>query len=207
MKVMKKMILTAVCAALLPALVACGGRAEKAEGLKADGPPKPTATPAESARAAGVDRNQIRAQAEELSGAFVAGDFAKVADLTYAGIVEAGGGKEEMTAFLENGIGEMRAQGFQILTLTVGEPREPVAVGGHVFAVVPTKMRMKTPQGVASKESFFIGVSEDGGKSWTFVDGEGANKERLRGLFPSAPEVADRLELPTVPPPTLEKAQ
>ena len=98
----------------------------------------------------------------------------------------------------------MRAEGSRYESVSVGEPKQVVSgARGQLFAVVPTVVRISTPRGVAASQSFFLGVSEDGGGRWTFVEGadiEGQND--LKSLFPSAP---DGLDLPAQTPPVLER--
>ena len=149
-------------------------------------------------------RGRIKAQAEELGRAFVGGDFGKVADLTHPSIVELAGGRAHLAEDLEQGVEEMRAEGSRYESVSVGEPSQVVSGGrGQLFAVVPTVIRIATPRGVAASQSFFLGVSDDGGGRWTFVEGADIeDKNDLKTLFPSAP---DELELPAQTPPVLEK--
>ena len=149
-------------------------------------------------------RGRLKAQAEELGRAFVGGDFGKVADLTHPSIVELAGGKAHLAEDMEQVVEEMRAEGSKYESLSVGEPKQVVSgAQGQLFAVVPTVIRIATPRGVAASQSFFLGVSEDGGARWTFVEGADIeDKNDLKALFPSAP---DGLDLPAQTPPVLEK--
>jgi hypothetical protein len=60
---------------------------------------------------------------------------------------------------------------------------------------VPTTIKAKTPKGRFAGEWFLIGVSNDRGEHWKFVDvfGKRLNAEQLKTIFPA---VADRLRLP-----------
>ena len=149
-------------------------------------------------------RGRLRAQAEELGRALAGGDFGKVADLTHPSVVEMAGGKAHLAEDMEQGLEEMRAEGAKYEAVSVGEPGQVVGgAQGQLFAVVPTVIRIATPRGVAASRSFFLGVSEDGGGRWTFVEGTDIEDENdLKSLFPSAP---DGLDLPAQTPPVLEK--
>ena len=149
-------------------------------------------------------RGRLKAQAEELGRAFVGGDFGKVADLTHPSIVELAGGKAHLAEDMGQVVEEMRAEGSRYESLSVGEPKQVVSgAQGRLFAVVPTVIRIATPRGVAASQSFFLGVSEDGGARWTFVEGADIeDKNDLKALFPSAP---DGLDLPAQTPPALEQ--
>lgn len=149
-----------------------------------------------------IDRAKLKTQAEELNEAFVGGNFDKVADLTYPGLVRRIGGRTQMVAFLRQNMKEMQAQGFDLLSVSVDEPKQVIKIGGQIFSILPTTMRAKTPRGVLVGKSFLIGVSDDGGEKWTFVDGSiGVDEQKLHVLLPAA---ADKLELPQEQPPVLE---
>jgi hypothetical protein len=65
-------------------------------------------------------------------------------------------------------------------------------------------MRIRVAEGVLVGESYMIGVSNDRGEHWTFVDaGSGFAPEKLKILFPT---VADRLKVPETKRPVLERA-
>ncbi len=172
---------------------------------KAQGPPKPADAQPSVVKMPEVDKGLIKSRAEELSRAFIAGEFLKVAELTYPDVVEMGGGREKMAAYLAKEMGDAKTMGYEILSYALGEVGQVVGVKEYLFAAVPTTMRMKTPQGVWSRKSFLLAVSRDGAKTWTFVDGEGTSKERFQVLCPSAASAADKLELPTPGAPTMEK--
>ena len=90
----------------------------------------------------------------------------------------------------------MRSQGFVTLSYEpTTEPTHVLVEGRETYAVVPAKLRMRTPAGVYVSESFLIGVSPDDGKSWEFVSGTSATPDTLKLLMPA---VTDKLKLPTV---------
>lgn len=186
----------ACCAALLALQPACGRRVD-VNNLNAPAAARNAASQ-EAARAA------LKAQSEELARAFGGGDFAKVADLSHPSLVELSGGKPHMIEDMAVGMEEMRADGLEYESVSVGDPGQlvPSADGRQLFAVVPNVHRVKTPQGVTASRSYFLGISEDGGARWTFVDGTDIeDKADLKSLFPSAP---DELALPEQPPPGAE---
>ncbi|MGH9942788.1 MAG: hypothetical protein ACRD9R_10590 [Pyrinomonadaceae bacterium] len=198
-----------VCIIFSASQVACG-QAQKApakQELGEPGPPAPKAEKVKVADAPEVDKGRIKKKAEELSTAFVEGDFGRVADLTYPDLVELSGGKAKIVSKLEIGMGGWRAQGFQLSSLSVDEPTQVIKARDYLFAVVPATMRMKVPEGVLAQQTFHLGVSRDGGETWTFVDGGGTGKEKLKILFPTVASAIDSLELPEEKLPTLEKKQ
>lgn len=63
--------------------------------------------------------------------------------------------------------------------------------------------KIRVAEGVLVGQAAMIGVSNDRGEHWTFVDsGKASNREQLKMLFPA---VAGRLKLPAEKPPVLER--
>lgn len=166
-------------------------------------PSPPTADAAGQEMPEGVNRERLKAQAEELTRAFERRDYAAAVDLTHPKVAELAGGRTAMIAFLEKSMKEMEGEGLKIESFTVGEPRDFVGVGRRVFAVLPTAMKATFGKQSVTSEGNWIAVSEDGGGNWTFVNLErGAERERVRTLFP---EAADKLRLPETGPPAARK--
>ncbi len=187
------------CAALLLLVFAQAGRAQRRRSTTTPAPPSPG-----QARATHeADRAKLKAQADELARAFFIGDFEKLADLTYPDLVKLLGGKTRMIVQLERDVQEARSEGFEPVSYAAGEPTQTVGVpGGRLFAVLPTTLRAKVREGVLAGQSYLIGVSDDG-VVWKFVDGSSVDKSKLRVLFGSG--VIDKLSLPELKPPILEK--
>lgn len=140
---------------------------------------------------------RLHAQAEESSRAFMEGNFERLADFTHAKVVELMGGREKMAEFVRKGMADMKAQGFETLSYTpAAEPTQVLREGRQLYAILPARLRMRTPGGtIFVSDSFMIAVSGDDGKNWRFVSGATADAARLKLLMP---EVADKLKLPTV---------
>ena len=89
--------------------------------------------------------------------------------------------------------------GNKILGAEMSEPKEVVTAGDKKFAIVPMVVRVQVPTGALRSKSFLIAVSEDRGKTWTFVDSAGLvsepgkEREKLAQILPDFPS---RLRLP-----------
>ena len=157
---------------------------------------------AASAQTKSSDLEEVKARAEESGRAFMSGDFAALADLTYPKIVQMAGGKAKMVAFLEAGKRQMQSEGFESISYTVEEPKEIVRAGARLLVVVPTVMKAKVRGGVITQRSYLLGVSAASPKSWTFIDGASLDESKLRALVP---EAAGRIKPPKEEQPTFER--
>ena len=168
---------------------------EKKEPPKADPPPKADAPKVDTAKAV--------EQAEAVKKAVLDSDAAKVADLTHPKVVEALGGKEKGIAVSKAAFDQMKAQKFEIKSYTIGQPGDPVKDDKAAYVVIPTKTEMTGPMVKIQSESYLLGMSTDGGKSWTFADGAGmAGGPAREALLPTLPK---DLKLPEPKPPTVTK--
>jgi hypothetical protein len=136
----------------------------------------------------------VKQKAGEVGHAFLTGDYAKVADLTYPKIVEALGGREKMIATTDAEMKKLKAKGISFKSYAAKDPGEFHTEAGHTFTVVPTVVEMTIPGGRAVSKSFLLAISADGGKRWTFVDGSGVRSPEARDK--SLPKLPAALKLP-----------
>jgi hypothetical protein len=146
-----------------------------------------------------VDLSTVRQQAQAMSKAALEQDHETLVDYTHPKIVQGMGGRAKMIERLRGMAKEMEASGFTMVANEVGEPGEPVVEGSTAYVVLPTKLQLKGPKVRGVSEGFLIGVSEDAGKTWKFIDGAGLKtpEDRKRAF----PELPVRLRLPERKPP------
>jgi len=150
---------------------------------------------------------RIRQFAAENSAALTSGNYARLVELTYPKVVEMSGGRDKMIETLRRGSEDMKAHRSAILGAEVSEPKEVVTAGEKQFAIVPMTVRLQVPDGTLREKGFFIAVSEDRGKTWTFIVGTGLvtepgkEKQKLAQVLPDFPP---QLSLPAREQPILE---
>jgi len=135
----------------------------------------------------------LATQAKEVNDAFVRKDFGKVSDMTYARVVQSSGGRDQMVSLLAQGVAEQEAAGGFLLSSSPGAPTQIVESSGSIYAVIPTTLKIKTRDGTFQASGCLIGISNDNGKNWTFVDAGGKKPNEIKAVLP---EVADKLDLP-----------
>jgi len=174
----------AVGAVSLLFTMSCGRHQETASNQKAT----PPAVTSQS-----KNYPNLAVQAKEVNDALVRKDFGKVSDMTYAKVVQTSGGRDQMVSLLSQGVAEQEAAGGFLLSSTPGAPTQIIESSGSIYAVIPTILKIKTPDGIFQASGCMIGISADNGRNWTFVDAGEKKQNELKAVLP---EVADRLELP-----------
>lgn len=67
----------------------------------------------------------------------------------------------------------------------LGKPTEPFAGDGRQYIFIPYQETMTVKGQRYSQTAYFIGVSENAGASWKFVDGIGFSERNIRTVIPS----------------------
>ena len=168
---------------LLSLTIACGKKE----------PQKPTTVATQSPAATVENYPTLVAQAQEVNDAFRRRDFARMIDLTYPKVIEDAGGRDKMVLGLTKEMKAMEAEGVFVLSSTADAPTQIIHVSGSIYAVLPTTLKVKAQDGVFQTESSMIGISSNGGATWTFIDAGGKDQKELRSILPDA---VDKLNLP-----------
>jgi hypothetical protein len=129
-------------------------------------------------------------------------DYDVVVAQTHPRIVALMGGKESMIITLTRGMAEMRASGSEFSEVTIGTPETPRKTGAWLTSIVPERAVIKVKNGKLLVESVLLGISEDEGKRWTFIDLGAVSREDFKTSFP---ELAGTIALPEKKRPVFKK--
>jgi len=140
-------------------------------------------------------RDAARQQGERCAQAFASGDADNVASFMPVPIVEKLGGSEQVGTMVKSSVQMLERMGMTLRSVAVGNVTDLKESHSQHFAVVPEYIDYATATGTSRIESFLLGISDDGGRTWKFVDGAGirSNPGLLREIFPNFP---DDLKIP-----------
>lgn len=141
-----------------------------------------------------TDLQAIKKAAQALATATKNGDAAGLLEGTYPKAVEMMGGKDVAEKKLNSEMGDWKKKGISITKAECSDPMEIQKIDGKLYAVVPMVLEMKLPNGVVISPSYLLGISEDGGKVWKFIDGSGLNKKKESEAL--LPGIYTKLKLP-----------
>src|SRR5262245_36135294 len=125
----------------------------------------------------------IKLKAEQLDKAYWDGDGRKMAELTHPSLIQKVGGQEK---FIELSQRE-RAEGLTLESQQLEAPQEVIVGGADWYAIVPTTQNMTLSGKRFTLTSFWIAVSSDKGKTWTFVHSSHLDNTPLHQLLPNFP--------------------
>jgi hypothetical protein len=135
----------------------------------------------------------IKKQAEQMGAALVKKDYNTFVSFSYPLIQEQMGGKEKMSASIEQQMQGMEKGGIKIVSISYDEPSDPVKAGKELQCTITQKMVMQLHQGKILAKGTLIGISQDQGKKWYFVD---AGERDIETVRQSLPNISKALKLP-----------
>lgn len=157
-------------------------------------------SPAPTPEAQPLDRDQITknlvTHAEEIRVSANSENYERIVDLTHPGVVREMGGRAKLLNTVREGMSQLKAADLRLAPTTVREPLGVFESNGKWYGVVPFNSAMIGPDGEREEiDSNLFGESTDGGRTWTFVDGEGIEGDRAK-LKLVMPDFPDSLPVP-----------
>jgi hypothetical protein len=144
----------------------------------------------------------IQTEAEKCAKVLMNNDYLGVLGYTHERVVTLMGGKETARGLLQKSMEEMKAKGLRVEDTKIGTPQAPQKIGTWIISLVPETITLRMPGARAQQESFLLGISEDEGRTWKFIDLGPISEEQLFNVFP---ELKGQLKLPAKKPPIVEK--
>ncbi|MCI0637515.1 MAG: hypothetical protein L0Y72_01255 [Gemmataceae bacterium] len=135
-----------------------------------------------SARAEALARCQD--QAEAFADAFAKQDWQMYIDLAYPALVEHVGGRKKLRLALEMTV---KKDAYRVLSTRVQAPERLIVAGKDLFTIVPLHLEFERKEKKFAGGSFFVAVSSDEGKNWTFLGGTDFDERDLRKIVPHFP--------------------
>ena len=115
-------------------------------------------------------------------------DWNKVIDMTYLPLVKLNGGRQTLLRQAQLSDQNLQQQDFELKAAELSAPLSETPVGDNILAVVPIRLTFNGPLGKLYSESSLLGVSEDAGKSWSFISMAQVGMNQVIELFPKLPK-------------------
>ena len=105
--------------------------------------------------------------------------------LTYAKIFEDHGiSRDELDKTVGNFYQKLKSDHATYSRFDLSAPWRPFVVGGLNYIFIPYDMVLEVRGQSTLSKAFFIGVSDDSGVSWRFVDGQKTTRENIGQIIP-----------------------
>ncbi|WP_320815579.1 hypothetical protein [Flavobacterium sp.] len=132
-----------------------------------------------------TENENLNSQLGEMKNIMLNGNYEKIADYTYPRVIEMMGGKSNMAKVTRQSMDKIKNDGFSIIDLNYKKPSEFLKKNNELQCSLTQVIVMKTPRGKIESEYTLIGISNDNGQNWTFIDTSGKDKETMLKYFPN----------------------
>lgn len=113
------------------------------------------------------------------------GSAETVVELTHPKVHEMVGGRETMLATLSQTFESSKAAGHRLQRVEIGKPSALGRDGRRVFIFFPYIGLSGGNENTTTIQAFYLGISDDNGGSWKFVDGSRMDQRSVRIFIPS----------------------
>jgi hypothetical protein len=131
------------------------------------------------------DTAVVKKQAKRFAVATFNGDFRTVIDLTYPKLVELSGGRDTMQKLITERIETLKKQGIMTFDGSVGSPGPFYKAGSQIHCLLPETIILRMFNGRYVGRSYLLAISDNKGKSWTFLDVGKMPADVLHKLLPN----------------------
>ncbi len=144
----------------------------------------------------------VEREAQKFAKALMGNDYEKVLAYTHDRVITVMGGREAALGLMKKSMEEMKSKGFGVEDTKIGAPQQPQQIGAWTLSLVSETLTLRMPGGKAQQESWLLGISGDGGKTWKFIDLGPLSEDQLFNVFP---EFKGQFKMPAKKPAVAEK--
>lgn len=123
----------------------------------------------------------------------LAKNYKAFAKYTYAPIIEMAGGDEKIAALIKKDFDQLETDGYYLLNCTIEKPLNIIRTNNELQCTLTEHIEMKVPNGRIISSSTIIGISNENGENWTFIDTHGKDLKNLQTMLSN---LSNQLDIP-----------
>ncbi|MFY7900200.1 MAG: hypothetical protein ACOVNY_08445 [Chitinophagaceae bacterium] len=124
-------------------------------------------------------------QAKQKIDAILNKDYATIIKFTHPNELKRRGGEIRMIATLKKADEQQIIQKIKTESIELQTISSMVNEGREMQCIIPCVIQTKMQVGKVIATSYLIGISDDSGNNWTFVDAIGRNADDIRKILPN----------------------
>lgn len=130
----------------------------------------------------------IKHEAEVMANALIAKDYETYMKYIHPNFIKHFGGKEQLLSIFKRGL----PNGSVIKKAEISLPSDTIRVNDEIQCTLTESIEMTVPGGIMMIKSNLIGVTQNQGENWYFIDASSQFMDKLKQIFPN---LSDRLIL------------
>jgi hypothetical protein len=134
-----------------------------------------------------ANTDTVRKLVQKMMQATVDGDYNTVLDMTHPKVLNMMGGKEAALKTVNEQLKKLKESGLQFEMKEVGTPTFAKA-DQEIYSATSIGMVMKGLGKKVTVSSAIVGISEDRGKTWKFINMDATGEAGVRKFLPNLPK-------------------
>lgn len=130
-------------------------------------------------------RENLEAQAQQMANFFKNENFGPYVNFVHPEVLKMAGGSDRMIELIEQQFSALKDAEMVIQDVVMGKPTPIVSYKNQLQSTIPQSLIITTPDSRITSKYNLIAVSNDSGKSWSFIDTQGKDILTMRKTFPS----------------------
>ena len=127
----------------------------------------------------------LNLQLKTMKDLLFAENYEEFTTYVYPKVYQMMGGKDKMIEATKFALRKMKNDGFNFLDIQFSEPSKFIKKGNETQFTITQNLLMQTPKGKILGSYTLIGISNDNGKNWKFIDTSGKSKAIMLKYFPN----------------------
>lgn len=132
-----------------------------------------------------TDNQNLNDHLHQMKKYFLAENYPEFCKYVYPAVYETTGGKEKLIQTIKLSVQKMGNDNFSFIDIKYKNPSEIIEYKGELQTTIIQELIMQTPKGKIQGDYTMVCISQDNGKTWTFIDTSGKPKETMQEVFPN----------------------
>lgn len=130
----------------------------------------------------------MKSDLEKMKFVFLNKNYKIFSNFVYTKVVEMFGSEAKMNESVKLNIEKLEKEGYKFVNIYFKNFNENIFLGKEIQTSFTQMITMQTPKGRIIGEYTMIGISNDNGKSWKFIDTSNYDEIMIRKKFPNLSE-------------------
>lgn len=143
-----------------------------------------------------------RLQAQAAQDLLLNKDYKGFTQYVCPGLIKIFTTRDSLVKVTKQGVEQMEADGYKITKATIKEPFSLQTIGKEMQCLVPYTLYISAPGHTMELDSHMLGISQDKGANWTFLEIADRDRETVKMLIPT---LSAKIVLPTKQQPIIKE--
>ncbi|WKW45396.1 hypothetical protein P3875_06295 [Myroides sp. JBRI-B21084] len=132
-----------------------------------------------------TSNENFNSQIQKMKESMLSEDYVEFSNFVHPKVKEMAGGKKQLIEITKNTFLKMKQEGFYLLDINYSDPTEFIYFNNEVQITIVEELLLQTPKAKILGKYMLIGISNDNGNNWTFINTSRKSSDDIKKFFPN----------------------